>query len=58
MADILTQIANNPNTNQTPGLITNSRRVKTCISGTFISIELDEFNFLFQCYSYFCANPI
>ena len=59
LADILGQLANILNANQTPKPNTNSRGTKAYISDTFSSTELDKLNnFLFQCCLYFHANPV
>jgi len=59
LAKVLGQLTNTLNSNQTPGPNTNSRRTKACILDTFSSTEPDKLNnFLFQCYLYFCANPV
>ena len=59
MADVLGQLANILNTNQTPGPNNNSREIKACISDTFSGTKLDKLNnFLFQCCLYFCANLV
>ena len=56
LAKILGQLANTLNSNQTPSPNTNT---KACISDTFSSTKLNKLNnFLFQCYLYFCANPV
>ena len=58
LAEVLGQLANTLNTNQTPGPNTNSRGTKACIPDTFSGTEPDKLNnFLFQCRLYFCANP-
>jgi len=58
LANVLGQLANILNANQTPRPNTNLQRTKTCISDTFNSTKPDKFNnFLFQCYLYFHANP-
>ena len=57
MAEVLGQLANTLNSNQTPGPNTNSRRTKARIPDTFSSTEPDKLNnFLFQCHLYFRAN--
>jgi len=54
LADILSQLANTLNGNQTPGPNTNSRGTKARIPNTFSSTEPDKLNnFLFQCRLYF-----
>jgi len=59
LADVLGQLANMLNANQTPGSNTNSREIKACIPNTFNSTEPDKLNnFLFQCCLYFHANPV
>jgi len=58
LAEVLGQLANTLNTNQTPGSNTNSRGTKACIPDTFSGAEPDKLNnFLFQCWLYFHANP-
>ena len=58
MAEVLGQLANTLNSNQTPGPNTNSRETKACIPNTFSGIEPDKLNnFLFQCRLYFHTNP-
>ena len=57
LADVLSQLANMLNTNQTSGPNTNSRRTKAHIPNTFSSTKLDKLNnFLFEYYLYFYAN--
>jgi len=57
LAEVLGQLANTLNTNQTPTPNTNSRRTKARIPNTFSGTEPDKLNnFLFQCRLYFCAN--
>ena len=57
MAEVLSQLANTLNANQTPGPNTNSRGTKARISNTFSGTEPDKLNkFLFQCWLYFHAN--
>ena len=57
LADILSQLANTLNANQTSRPNTNARGTKARIPNTFSSIEPDKLNnFLFQCHLYFCAN--
>ena len=60
LADILGQLANTLNTNQTSRPNTYSRKTKAYISNIFSSTKLDKLdklnNFLFQCHLYFCAN--
>ena len=59
MGNILGQIANLLNTNQTSGPSSNLRGTKACISDTFSSTKFDKLNnFLFQYYLYFCANSM
>jgi len=58
LAEVLGQLANTLNSNQTPRPNTNSRRTKARIPNTFSSTEPNKLNnFLFQCHLYFCANP-
>ena len=57
LAEVLGQLANTLNTNQTPTPNTNSRGTKARIPNTFSGTEPDKLNnFLFQCRLYFCAN--
>jgi len=57
LAEVLSQLDNTFNTNQTPTPNTNSRGTKARIPDTFSSTELDKLNnFLFQCRLYFRAN--
>jgi len=57
LAEVLGQLANILNANQTPRSNTNSRGTKAYIPDTFSSTELDKLNnFLFQCQLYFHAN--
>ena len=59
MAEVLSQLANTLNSNQTPRPNTNSRGTKAYIPNTFSSTEPDKLNnFLFQCCLYFCANLV
>jgi len=59
LTEVLGQLANTLNSNQTPGPNTNSRGTKACIPDTFSSTEPDKLNnFLFQCCLYFCANLV
>jgi len=59
LAEVLGQLANTLNSNQTLRPNTNSRRTKACIPNTFSSTELDKLNnFLFQYRLYFCANLV
>ena len=58
LAEVLSQLANTLNTNQTPAPNTNSRGTKARIPDTFSDTEPDKLNnFLFQCRLYFHANP-
>ena len=58
LAEVLGQLANTLNSNQTPGPNTNIRGTKAHIPNTFSGTESDKFNnFLFQCCLYFYANP-
>ena len=58
MAEVLSQLANTLNTNQTSGPNTNSRGTKARIPDTFSSTEPDKLNnFLFQYRLYFHTNP-
>jgi len=58
LADILGQLANTLNANQTPGPNTNTRGTKACIPDTFSGTEPNKLNnFLFQYRLYFYANP-
>ena len=57
LAEVLGRLANTLNSNQTPGLNTNSRGTKAHIPDTFSGTEPDKLNnFLFQCRLYFHAN--
>ena len=57
LADILGQLANTLNTDQTPRSNTYSKGTKAYISDIFSSIKSDKLNnFLFQYHLYFCAN--
>ena len=57
LAEILGQLANTLNSNQTPSSNTNIRGTKAHIPDTFDGTEPDKLNnFLFQCHLYFCAN--
>jgi len=57
LAEVLSQLANTLNSNQTPGPNTNSRGTKAHIPDTFSGTEFDKLNnFLFQCHLYFYAN--
>ena len=57
LAEVLGQLANTLNSNQTPGPNTNSRGTKARIPDTFSGTESDKLNnFLFQYWLYFCAN--
>ena len=59
LANILSQLTNTLNSNQTPRPNTNARRTKACIPNTFSGTEPDKLNnFLFQCYLYFCTKPV
>ena len=59
LAEVLGQLANTLNSNQTPGPNTNSRETKAHIPDTFSGIEPNKLNnFLFQCQLYFCANLV
>ena len=59
LAEVLSQLANTLNTNQTPTPNTNSRRTKACITNTFSGTKPDKLNnFLFQYRLYFHANPV
>ena len=59
LADILGQLTNTLNTNQTSGPNTNVRGTKAHISDTFSNTESDKLNnFLFQCHLYFHNNPV
>ena len=59
LANILSQLTNTLNSNQTPGSNTNARGTKVHIPNTFSSTEPNKLNnFLFQCCLYFCANPV
>ena len=57
LAEVLGQLANTLNSNQTPGPNTNTRGTKAHIPDTFSGTESNKLNnFLFQCHLYFCAN--
>ena len=57
LAEVLGQLANTLNSNQTPGPNTNTRGTKACIPDTFSGTEPNKLNnFLFKCYLYFHAN--
>jgi len=57
LANVLGQLANTLNSNQTSSPNTNTRRTKAHIPNTFSSTEPDKLNnFLFQCCLYFYAN--
>ena len=57
LAEVLSQLANTLNSNQTPGSNTNTRGTKACIPN-ILGTKPDKLNnFLFQCYLYFHANP-
>ena len=59
LADVLSQLTNTLNSNQTPGPNTNTRGTKACIPDTFSGTEPDKLNnFLFQCHLYFCTNLV
>ena len=59
LSDVLGQLANTLNSNQTFSPNTNIRRTKAHIPNTFSGIEPDKLNnFLFQCHLYFCANLV
>ena len=59
LANILGQLANTLNSNQTPDPNTNSRRTKARIPNTFSGTEPNKLNnFLFQCRLYFHANLV
>ena len=59
LAEVLSQLANTLNSNQTPRPNTNSRETKARIPDTFSGTEPDKLNnFLFQCWLYFCANLV
>ena len=59
LAEVLSQLANTLNTNQTSGPNTNSRGTKACIPNTFSGTEPNKLNnCLFQCRLYFHANPV
>ena len=59
LADVLSQLTNTLNSNQTPSPNTNTRGTKACIPDTFSGTEPDKLNnFLFQCHLYFCTNLV
>jgi len=59
LADILGQLANTLNANQTLGSNTNSRGTKAYIYNIFSNTKPDKLNnFLFQCCLYFYANLV
>ena len=59
LAEVLGQLANTLNSNQTPRPNTNSRGTKVRIPDTFSGTEPDKLNnFLFQCRLYFHANLV
>ena len=59
LAKVFGWLANTLNSNQIPGLNTNTRGTKAHISNTFSGTEPDKLNnFLFQCRLYFHANPV
>jgi len=58
LAEVLGQLVNILNSNQTPRPNTNSRGTKACIPDNFSGTEPDKLNnFLFQCHLYFHTNP-
>jgi len=58
LAEVLGQLANTLNANQTPAPNTNSRGTKARIPDTFSGTEPDKLNnFLFQYKLYFRTNP-
>jgi len=58
LADVLSQLANTLDSNQTPSPNTNTRGTKAHIPDTFSGTEPNKLNnFLFQCHLYFCTNP-
>ena len=58
LANILGQLPDTLNANQTSSSNTNSRGTKAHIPDTFSSTEFDKLNnFLFQYHLYFCINP-
>jgi len=58
LAEVLGQLANTLNSNQTPGPNINTRGTKSCIPNTFSDTEPDKLNnFLFQYCLYFHTNP-
>ena len=59
MANVLGQLANTLNFNQTSNPYTNIRGIKAHISDTFSGTEPDKLNnFLFQCRLYFHTNLV
>jgi len=59
LAEVLGQLTNTLNPNQTPGPNTNTRGTKACIPDTFSGTEPNKLNnFLFQCHLYFCTNLV
>ena len=59
MADVLGQLINTLNANQTPSPNTNAKGAKAHISDIFSNTEPNKLNnFLFQYYFYFHANPV
>jgi len=59
LANVLSQLANTLNANQTPGPNTNLRGTKTHIPNIFSSTKPDKLNnFLFQCHLYFYTNLV
>jgi len=58
LAEVLSQLANTLNSNQTPSPNTNTRGTKAYIPNTFSGTKPDKLNnFLFQYFLYFHANP-
>ena len=59
LANVLGQLANTLNFNQTPSSNTNTKRTKAHISNIFSDTESDKLNdFLFQCHLYFRTNLV
>jgi len=59
LAEVLGQLANTLNSNQTPSPNTNTKGTKAYISDTFSNTEPDKLNnFLFQYCLYFRANLV
>ena len=59
LANVLGQLANTLNFNQTPSSNINTQGTKVCISDTFSSTEPNKLNnFLFQYHLYFYTNPM